>query len=559
MERITEAPHQGFPSGIVLVVDEYRKLIGAVTDGDIRKALVKGFTMDDSLEQVMSRNPITVDESLSVDEMVKTVFEKVKESRRIRDFKVDKVIITKDGQEVVDLLDFYELWYKQEVRYKKLCIVGVGHVGLTLAVVLGDLGYKVIGMDTNEKLVEKLNRGEVDFYEKGLRPLLRLHLKEKSLKFISRLNEEAAADIYIICVGTPIDGQTNKPMNVFIEKAAEDVGRILKKDNLVILRSTVTVGTTRSVVLPILEKESSLKAGLEFSLVFAPERVVEGKALEEIREIPQIIGGLNKKSVQEATRVLQTISPSVVILDSLEEAEMAKLINNTFRDYSFAFANHMALLCDPLNIDAVKLIKAASEGYPRNPVPLPSPGVGGYCLTKDPYLLADVARRHDLNPEIFIQGRKINNAMPEFVANKVVNFISRHWSKADKLKIYLMGFAFKGYPETSDMRGSPTLQVVKTMRQKLAGRINLCGFDAVIKKEEIEKLQIEYLPYEKGFKNAHGVLIMNNHPDFTKLDIFTLLELMKKPGLLFDGWQFFLPQEINKIKGIAYHGLGGFH
>jgi len=341
MQTITKAPHLKLPAGITLVIDDNERLIGTVTDGDIRRALVKGISLDETVDKIMTKDPITVDDSLTVDEMIKIMM--IKESGRIRDYKVDKVIVTDKDKKVIDVLNFYDLWYKQEIKYKKICVIGTGYVGLTLSVVLAESGYEVLGTDKDQDILEKLNKGELSFYEKGLQPLLKLHLKEGNVKFTSCLKGKKA-DVYIICVGTPIDEKTNKPILDYIKKAAEDVGDNIKKDDVIILRSTVPIGTTQSLVLPVLEKKSSLKAGTDFYLVFAPERIVEGRALEEIKEIPQILGGINKKSAQIAARVFQTFNPSIIILDSLEEAEMAKLINNCFRDLSFAFANEEAML-----------------------------------------------------------------------------------------------------------------------------------------------------------------------------------------------------------------------
>jgi nucleotide sugar dehydrogenase len=555
MQTITRAGRLKLPVGIALVVDRNQKLIGTVTDGDIRRALVKGFDLNDPANKIMARGPITVGDHLTVDEMIRTAMTKVKESGRIRDDKVDKVIVTDRESRVVDVVNFYELWSKQELRYKKICIVGTGYVGLTLSLALAEVGYKVVGIDTNRAMVARLNRGESPFYEKGLQPLLRHQLKENNLTFTSLWKPEGA-DVYILCVGTPIEEKTHKPVYDSLLKATEDVGKVLKKDDLVILRSTVPVGTTRKIVMPILEKTSAMKAGKDFYLVFAPERVVEGKALEEMKEIPQVMGGVNKQSVQMAGRVFQVFNPSIIILDSLEEAEMVKLINNSFRDLSFAFSNKIALMCEKLNLDAVKIIKASNDGYPRNPVALPSPGVGGYCLTKDPFLMAEVAKRIHVGPEMFLESRKINKAMPHFVAHKVIRFIKTHWTNEKRVKIFLMGFAYKGYPETSDMRGSPTVDVLKILKSKLKNKVVFYGYDPVAKREEIEGLDVTCVPSKEGFKNAQAVLILNNNPEFAKIDIFSLLETMTRPGLLFDGWHFFLPQEVKKIKGISYQGMG---
>ena len=555
MQTITDAAPQGLPAGIVLVVDKQENLIGVVTDGDIRKALVKGISLNDPVKSIMTTDPITVEEELSTDEMIATMMQEVKKSRRISDFKVDKVIITNEKREIVDVVDFYELWYRQEEKYKNICVIGAGHVGLTLLVVLAESGYNVTGLDRNQNLVERLKKGKTDFHEKGIDPLLNFNLKEGNLTFTHKLTEQVA-DAYIICVGTPVHEKTKKPVFSSLKKAADDIGRVLKKEDIVILRSTVPVGTTREIVIPILEKKSSLESGKDFYVAFAPERAIEGRAIEEIKEIPQVIGGINKKSVEIATRIFQKICPAIVLVDSLEEAEMVKLINNSFRDISFSFANKIAQISEGLKLDPVKIIKASKEGYPRDPVPLPSPGVGGYCLTKDPYLMSEVANKVGISADIFLEGRKINEAMPQIIANKVLNFVNRYWKDEANLKIYILGFAFKGYPETSDMRNSTTLDILSILKKRLKKGTHFAGYDPLIKKKDIEKLRIDFLPYKQGFKEAHCVLILNNNPDFAEIDIFNLLNLMKKPGLFFDGWSFFQPQEIKKISNIIYEGLG---
>jgi nucleotide sugar dehydrogenase len=556
MKTISRAAHLKLPVGIVLITDSRDKLKGVVTDGDIRRALVRGINLDDHVSRIMTRDPITVHKDMSVDEMVATVIRKVKESGRIRDYKIDKVIAVDRGNRVRDVLDFSELWHRKGAINKKICIVGTGHIGLTLCAIMAEAGYQVKGYDIRKDLVAKQNRGETHFYEKGLQPLLKLHLRNKRIKFISALKSRDS-DVYIICVGTPINDKTHEPVLENIRAAAKSIGRVLKKGDLVILRSTVFVGTTRNVIRPILEKASLLKAGADFGLVFAPERAVEGRVLEETDQIPQILGGFTRKCTENAIQVLEVMNPSVVVLESLEAAEMVKLVNNTFRDFSFAFANKIALMCAKLGFNAVKVIKAANEGYPRNPVSLPSPGVGGYCLHKDTYLMAKVAQDLGINPDIFFHARDINNRMPLFVAAKAMDFLQRNYKSARKIKIFILGFAFKGDPETSDMRNSPTLDVLEVLRSKLKKKAVFFGYDPIVGKKGIEGQRVKFTSFRHGFKGAHCVLIMNNNPEFAKIDVFSLLETMKKPGFFFDGWHFFHKQEVVEAKGIVYQGLGG--
>jgi len=556
LRTITEAAHFKLPVGIALVVDAENRLIGTVTDGDIRRALSKGADVKTPLSQIMAIEPITVEENLSAEEMVKAILRKVKLSKRIRDYKVDKAIVVNSEKKVVDIYDFYELWYKQEVRLKKIAVIGTGHIGVPLLLTLAETGFDAIGVDKDQNLINQLSRGVVPFYEEGVEPLLRFHLKEGNLRFVSNFDEEDV-DVYFICVGTPVDEYSRMPIQDSLIEAARDIGKKIKKDDLVILRSTVPVGTTRKTILPILEQTSSLKAGWDFHLVFAPERVVEGKALEENKSIPQILGGINAESVQAAARIFQKYNSSIIALEKIEEAEMVKLINNSYRDLSFSFANNIARICDSLNLNAVNILKAASEGYPRNAVPMPSPGVGGYCLTKDPFLLAHVAKNAGVDPGLFIQGRTINSEMPAYVANKILRFLDQAWPGEKANKVYILGFAFKGNPETSDMRYSSTLDVLRNLKKAAESRILLSGYDPLVPQNDIESSGVIYERYDEGFRDAHCVLIMNNNKEFAHLDIFRLLETMKKPGMLFDGWHIFSPKEIKRVKGISYQGLGG--
>jgi UDP-N-acetyl-D-mannosaminuronic acid dehydrogenase len=316
------------------------------------------------------------------------------------------------------------------------------------------------------------------------------------------------------------------------------------------LRSTVPVGTTRNVCLPILEKESGLVAGRDFSLVFAPERTVAGKALKELRALPQIIGALDAQGAEVAAALYREITSTIVILESIEEAEMVKLVNNTFRDTIFAFSNEVALVCDSYNLDANKVIMAANEGYPRDPVPMPSPGVGGVCLKKDPYLLQVTAQAKNIQPTILGRSRAVNEYMPLHVFRKFSRFCEKNKLKLSEAKVFVIGFAFKGWPETSDMRDSPTLELVKLLHQ--AG-VMINGFDAVVKTEHLDEIMdVQGTSLEAGFKDADAVFIMNNHPSFEDWNLLALLETMKKPSLFVDGWSMFRMDEIGRVAGISY-------
>ena len=239
-----------------------------------------------------------------------------------------------------------------------VCVLGLGYVGLTLATVLSDVGFNIYGVDKNEQVIDSLRIGKSHFYEKGLEELLsKLLISTNPPKFDCKI-ENQIASIYIITVGTPIIKSSSEPNLDYVINASVDIGNILKKGDLVILRSTVPVGTTRNIVLPILEKISGLKINKDFDLAFCPERTVEGKALTELKELPQIIGGFNEKSIQRASDFFNKFTNEVINVGELESAEMIKILNNTFRDIIFAYSNQMALLCQELNLNMVKLTKA---------------------------------------------------------------------------------------------------------------------------------------------------------------------------------------------------------
>jgi len=212
----------------------------------------------------------------------------------------------------------------------KICVVGTGHIGLPLAAVLADTGFQVTGYYTNDDFISRVNTsGRVDFREEGLEELLRAHL-HKGLTLTS--TPPANQDIYVITVGTPLESGTDRPNLDRIRVAVQRIAAGFGPDPLVVLRSTVSIGTTRSIVLPEIRRHRD-----RFGLAFCPERTIEGKAIPEMRSLPQIIGGLDDQSVERAERLFRLITPKIVRVSSLEAAEMIKLINNTYRDLTFAF------------------------------------------------------------------------------------------------------------------------------------------------------------------------------------------------------------------------------
>ncbi len=347
-------------------------------------------------------------------------------------------------------------------------VLGLGYVGLTLSVVFAEEGFDVYGVDKNERVTKKLKEGIPHFYEPELEE--RMIAQKDRLHFSQDLRKISDPAVYVVAVGSSVD-EFGVPDYAHIEDATNDIGNILKKGDLVILRSTVTIGTTRRRVIPVLERSSNLTAGKDFFVAFAPERTIEGKALEELRTLPQMIAGYTRTCRDHAEGFFANISERIILLETLEEAELGKLVSNSYRDLSFAFSNAIALIASEHNINVHRVISSANEGYPRNNIPLPSPGVGGYCLTKDPLLLAYGAQKYTEASNLLKEGRIVNQKMVLHVSEIVRDYINK-FSAHTSPHVVIIGLAFKGSPVTSDVRFSPSQFLVDFLKKQHIQKIS---------------------------------------------------------------------------------------
>ena len=427
----------------------------------------------------------------------------------------------------------------------KVCIVGMGYVGLTLSVIMAEKGFYITGIEVNAEICDELNKRIPHFHEKRVDVLLKKHLNNKLI--VQKYMPQEHHDVFIICVGTPINKLNKTPVLDYVIRASEEVSKHINNGDIVILRSTVPVGTTRNVVKPILDK-----SGKKYMLAFCPERTAEGNAVKELLELPQIVGGIDEQSVDKASYIFRKIISTIIEVSSVESAEMIKLLNNSYRDLNFAFANEVALMCEALKLDAVETIRAANLGYPRSNIPIPG-FVGGACLEKDPYILAHISKENSYTSKLILAGRSVNEALPNYVVNKVKEKILNIGKKIQESKIFIMGFGFKGDPETDDMRGSLTLELVKYFNE--FGCTKIYGHDFVVRESELKKEGVIPLSIEDGFKNADCIIFANNHHGYSSLDIEKLIASLNKPAIFIDIWYLFKPNEI-KRDGIIYGGLG---
>ena len=555
LEIFDKAPEFGLPAGIVIVVDNNGLVIGTVTEGDIRRGLLNGFSMDSNLSQVMNIDPIMFDSSLSLKEIAERIpNELVKRNRKSRRF-LGKILIVNNAKKPIKVLDYHELWEQKVATHRHLVVIGLGYVGLTMAVVMADAGFQVTGVEVSQERCDMLVKGNSYIHEVGLQELLREQVN-KNFKVSNILPDDG--DVFIISVGTPVeilDNEKKQPIMRYLDEACIGIGKILKPGNLVILRSTVPIGTCRNFVKAKLEMVSGLVCGVDFNLSFAPERTAEGKALKELRSLPQIIGGFNSDSLEATAAIFRDLTPTIVKVDSLEAAEMAKLINNTFRDYIFAYSNQIAKIASQFNIDVFGVINAANEGYVRDPIPLPSPGVGGPCLTKDPHIFASVAEEYNFEPGIFIHGRHINESMHKHVFDQVVYHLNSIGKFIENSKILVAGLAFKGHPETGDIRNSTSMDIALMFKNNGA---QVYGYDAVALKNEIEDYGLIPAEIPEGFNKIDVVLFLNNHKSFEKINVFNMVRSMNNSPIIYDGWNLFRPDDIIASKPSIYIGLSFF-
>ena len=522
------------------IVLKNKKFLKVVTDGDIRRSLINGFSLKDKIENVHNRTSKYFLDSDPKSKIINSI-----NSR----FSIIPILNSKHA--LVDIV-FAKKDQVTNIQNKKISIIGLGYVGLTLSLVLAENDLDVIGYDNNVNTVTKLKRKHSPFFERYLSEYLNKNVN-KNFRITSDVHK-FIADIYIICVGTPIDAKTKKPKINLLLKAVSDIAFKIKKGDLIILRSTVPTGFTRNKVIPLLQKYSNLQAGQDFKIAFCPERTIEGKALEELSELPQIIGGFDRESTDLSINFFNTYSKTVIDVGSLEAAELSKLIDNSYRDVKFAYSNQIALFCEKLNLDAHDIISKVNLGYERNDIAFPSPGVGGPCLSKDPYILHNNFIDNKINESLILNARKFNEDYPLQIYNRIFKFFQSKRKKFKSLKIFIIGFAFKGEPETSDMRNSTTinfLNILKKNKHKI-----IFGYDPVVKKEDLKKLNIKVCDLNSGFKNADIVMFMNNHKMYSKLNIIKLTKTMNDNSILYDGWNIYKKEIFNSIKNTKFIGVG---
>ena len=370
-------------------------------------------------------------------------------------------------------------------------VIGLGYIGLPTALMLAANGNKVIGTDINGELIKNLQQGEPHFNEKGLTNLMSIALNA-GIEFSDHYQ---VADIYIVSVPSPYDKRTRKIDLRFIKNAVMTILKKAKKDAILVIESTISPGTTEQYIRPLL-KNSNRE---DIRLAHAPERIIPGNMLYELKHNQRTIGADDLKTGEEIQRIYKTFCKGEIFLTDIKTAEMTKVVENTYRDINIAFANELCKICYAAGIDAHKVIDLANK-HPRVSVLRPGPGVGGHCIAVDPWFLVG---DYPGLANIILAARKINDSMPEFVLERL-GTIMRENNMENVSKIGLYGLTYK--ENVDDTRESPTLQMLECMRKHLAYGVKV--YDPLVTKEIVSN---QYFDFDKFVKDIDLMVVMVGH------------------------------------------------
>ena len=350
---------------------------------------------------------------------------------------------------------------KIEDRAACVAVIGLGYVGLPLAVEFAKAGFRVIGIDVDAVRVGRLKRGESYIKDIPSEDLQKI-IADGRFVATTALSFLAEADACCICVPTPL-GKTKDPDVSFILQAARAVKSSLRRGQLIVLESTTYPGTTRELVLPMLE-EDGLKVGVDFGLAFSPERIDPGNPTYGLKNTPRVVGGITPACTQMAVALYSQIVARVMPVSSVEAAEMTKLLENTFRIVNIGLVNEIAIMCDRLGINVWEVVEAAST-KPYGFIPFyPGPGLGGHCIPVDPHYLSWKMRTLNYRARFIELAGEINAEMPEYVIGKITDALNRAKKSVNGSSVLILGVAYKR--DIDDVRESPALDIIKLLCNK---------------------------------------------------------------------------------------------
>ena len=391
-----------------------------------------------------------------------------------------------------------------EKRTARIGVIGLGYVGLPLAVEFAKEGFRVIGIDLDPKRVDGVNRARsyiLDVSSEDLAKLRRL----KRLRATSSFDVLGAQDAIIICVPTPLR-KTREPDMSYIISATEEIARRVRRGQLIVLESTTYPGTTDEVILPALQARG-LKVGKDFSLAFSPERIDPGNATYTTRTIPKVIGGLTPLCTKLAMALYGSAIHRTVPVSSSKVAEMVKLLENTFRAVNIGLVNEIALICNRLGINVWEVIEAAKT-KPFGFMPFyPGPGIGGHCIPSDPMYLAWKVRVHGFEARFIELATQINGSMPEYVVERVMSVLNDRHKSLKGSRVLLLGLAYK--KDVGDLRDAPAFDVARILEERGAG---IAYHDPFVPSTELNGVRRASVPLTAAtLRRTDCVVLLTNH------------------------------------------------
>lgn len=387
---------------------------------------------------------------------------------------------------------------------KTICVIGLGYIGLPTASMFATHGYNVIGVDVNETVIAKINTGDSHIEEPGLNTLVKAAVLSKNLV---ASNSSTQADVFIICVPTPLDAATCSSNLDYVRSAAESIVPYIQSGSLVILESTSPPGTVDNILVPILER-SGLKAGNDLFIAHCPERVLPGKILEELVENDRIIGGINEESAKRAEELYRSFVSGNIYLTDSTTAEMCKLMENTYRDVNIALANELVKISEKLGVNIWQAIELANK-HPRVNIHQPGPGVGGHCIPIDPWFIAEASPD---DAELIKLSRRINDGMPEHITKIISEMVGNSGV------ITIFGVAYKG--NVDDARESPAL--------RLGDILVRSGYEVRFHDPHVHEFKYELQDVTNSVEDSNCIVIMVDHNEFKNINMDDMQSISNK-------------------------------
>ncbi|MFJ1673203.1 nucleotide sugar dehydrogenase [Streptomyces bottropensis] len=429
----------------------------------------------------------------------------------------------------------------------KICVIGLGYVGTSLAVTLAARGRYVVGVERDPEICRMLRQKTPHVHEEGLQ--LEEAVDSGRLRVFNSIPRDAAIDTYVVCVGTNVDAEGGPDLTQ-VESVAREISEVANDGALVVLRSTVPVGTSRRL------RDRCLTAGgKNLDIAFCPERTVQGLAVHELRSLPQIVGGDSSRARARAARLFHDLTDRIVEVEELETAEMAKLACNAFRYTVFAFANELALLCESVGVSMSETLRAASSGYERGAIPQPGPA-GGSCLPKDAKMLAGAFGDFTSSVSPLLDSVSRVHGTVTSRVSEVIFAHGRELTTAGRTEIALLGVAFKGNPPTDDARMSPSVDLIEQLRERFP-QARVRSHDPLVGGERQSDLGFEPCSsIEEAVSGAHIVVIGTNHKDYADLSLPDVVRYADTRCVVYDVWALHAQKSGQLPQGTTYLAFG---